>query len=139
MSTVRWTDRELREFVLRAPRLNWDDQIIAELARSQFRAEALERIIPVVQERLLAEGGVQSSAEGIAMLACEILEDAQYERRREWLLACAEPWAFLATWIANSVVRSYKSTIGKPRKDRRTLAGIAEASSRPAIDGPSTD
>jgi hypothetical protein len=137
MSTVRWTDRELREFVLRAPRLNWDDQLVADLARSQFHTEALERIVPVVQERLLAEGGVPSSADGIALLACEIVEDSHYERRREWLLVCAEPWEYLATWIADSVVKSYKTTIGKSRKDRRTLAGIAEASSRPAIDGPS--
>jgi len=136
MSTVRWSDGELRRFVVNAPSLSWGEETLAELARQRFGSELRHRVVPRVQARLLAKAGVPLSAEGVCLFAGELVEDSRYDRRRDWLLLCADPWEYLTEWVGDAVLRSYKSTIGRSRKDAPFLEGIAAASSRQSIEGP---
>lgn len=136
MSTVRWSDGELRRFVVNAPSLSWGEETLAELARQRFGSELRHRVVPRVQARLLAKAGVPLSAEGVCLFAGELVEDSRYDRRRDWLLLCADPWEYLTDWVGDAVLRSYKSTIGRSRKDAPFLEGIAAASSRQSIEGP---
>ena len=136
MSTVHWSDGELRRFVLNAPSLGWGEETLAEIARQRFGCELRHRVVPRVQERLLAKAGVPLSSEGLCLFACKLVEDSRYDRRRDWLLLCADPWEYLTEWVGDAVLRSYRSTIGRSRKDARSLEGIAAASTRRSIEGP---
>jgi len=57
MSSERWSDRELRAFVMRAPRLNWGDGELAEVERRAFRAQVVAFVAPGIQARVLSRSG----------------------------------------------------------------------------------
>jgi hypothetical protein len=135
MSSERWSDRDLRAFVMRAPRLSWGDSELAEVDRCAFRTQLISIAAPGIQTRVLAEIGALTSADGLAALACEMLEEYVDARKRDWLLVCAEPWQYLERWVAESVVTTYRATVRRPSKDAKVLEGIAAASSRDAIEG----
>jgi hypothetical protein len=137
MSSERWSERELRAFVMRAPRLNCADSELAEVERRAFRAQVVAFVAPGIQSRVLSEVGSLTSLEGIAVLTCELLEDGDWVdgKKRTWLLVSAEPWQYLEQWIAESVIHNYRAMIGGRAKDRKVLAGIAAASTRNAIEG----
>jgi len=135
MPSERWSDRDLRAFVVRAPRLSWGDSELADVERRAFRAQLVAIAAPGIQARVLAEIGALTSPEGLAVLCCEMLEDYVDARKRDWLLVCAEPWAYLEQWVAESVVKNYRATIRRREKDAKVLEGIAAASSRGAIEG----
>jgi hypothetical protein len=137
MSSERWSDRELRAFVMRAPRLSWGDSELAEVERRAFRAQLVAFVAPGIQSRVLSEVGSLTSLEGLAVLACELVEDGDWvdSKKRAWLLVSAEPWQYLEQWIAESVVHNYRSMVRTRSKDRKVLAGIVAASSRDAIEG----
>jgi len=141
MSSERWSDRDLRAFVVRAPRLTWGDSELAEVDRRAFRAQLVAIAAPGIQARVLAGIGALTSLEGLAVLSCELLEDGDYvdSKKRAWLLVCAEPWQYLEHWVAESVVHNYRATIGRRTKDLKVLAGIVAASSRDAIEGGGGD
>ncbi|MES2094127.1 MAG: hypothetical protein V4531_09990 [Actinomycetota bacterium] len=136
MSTTRWTDRELREFVLGAPRRGEGEAVLADVTRARFIEELTIRVVPVVQKAVLATVGVSTSAEGVAAFACELVENSRWDSRRDWLLMCSSPWEFLAEWIALDVAKSHRSVARRSKKDARVLEGIAAASGREALDGP---
>jgi hypothetical protein len=129
MSSAHWSDRDLRAFVQAAPRLEWGDAELADLERRNFAAQLLDRVIPTVRERVLARVGVATAPEGIAIYACELLEEARYERRRNWLLLCVDPWRYLTDWLTTEVVNECRATAKARRKDAAVLEGIAAASS----------
>ncbi|MEO7720311.1 MAG: hypothetical protein ABIS08_00170 [Pseudolysinimonas sp.] len=137
MSSERWSDRDLRAFVMRAPRLSWGDSELAEVERRAFRAQLVAIAASGIQTRILAEVGSLTSLEGLAVLSCELLEDGDYvdSKKRAWLLVCAEPWQYLEQWVTESVVHNYRATIGRRTKDLKVLSGIVAASSRDAIEG----
>jgi hypothetical protein len=137
MSSERWSDRDLRAFVVRAPRLSWGDSELAEVERRAFRAQVVAFAAPGIQTRVLAAVGSLTSLEGLAVLSCELLEDGDWidSKKRAWLLVCAEPWQYLEQWIAESVIHNYRATIGRRTKDLKVLAGIVAASTRDAIEG----
>jgi len=135
MSSERWNDRDLRAFVMRAPRLTWGDDELAEVDRRAFRAQLVAIAAPGIQARVLAEVGALTSPEGLAVLCCEMLEDYVDARKRDWLLVCAEPWEYLEQWVAEAVVKTYRATTRRRDKDAKVLEGIAAASSRSALEG----
>ena len=135
MSSERWNDRDLRAFVMRAPRLTWGDDELAEVDRRAFRAQLVAIAAPGIQARVLAEVGALTSPEGLAVLCCEMLEDYVDARKRDWLLVCAEPWEYLEQWVAEAVVKTYRTTTRRRDKDAKVLEGIAAASSRSALEG----
>jgi len=137
MSSERWGDRDLRAFVVRAPRLAWGDSELAEVERRAFRAQVVAFVAPGIQARVLAEVGSLTSLEGLAALSCQLLEDGDWidHKKRAWLLVCAEPWQYLEQWVAESVIHNYRVTIGRRSKDLKVLAGIVAASTRDAIEG----
>jgi len=134
MPSERWSDRDLRAFVMRAPRLSWGDDELAELDRRQFRSQVVALISDGVQSRVLSEVGALTSPEGLAALTCEMLEDYVDPKKRDWLLVSAEPWQYLEKWVAESVVKTYRATVGRGLKDVKVLEGIAAASSRDALE-----
>jgi hypothetical protein len=139
MSTTRWTDRELRDFVLSAPRLDGGEEVLADVARARFIEELGVRVVPLVQKTVLASVGVSTSAEGVALFACDLVENSRWDSRRDWLLMCSSPWGYLAEWVAEDVVKSHRSATRRSKKDACVLDGIAEASGRRALDGPATE
>jgi len=70
MSSERWSDRDLRAFVVRAPRLSWGDSELADVERRAFRAQLVAIAAPGIQARVLAEIGALTSPEGLAVLCC---------------------------------------------------------------------
>jgi len=139
MSTIRWSDRELRDYCLRAGELFYLDHAELERRRASFERAAATQLVPLVQARVIASVGAPLSAEGIAMFARERVEGAgPWARETQWLLVCADAWAYLAEWIADDLRKAHKATVG--RKSKATiLDGIAEASSRAAIEAPATE
>ena len=134
MSSERWSDRDLRAFVMRAPRLSWGDNELADVDRRAFRSQLGAVIAAGIQSRVLSEVGALTSPEGLAILACEMLEDYTDPKKRDWLLVSAEPWAYLEKWVAESVITTYRAAMGRGVKDAKVLEGIAAASSRDALE-----
>ena len=125
-----WGDRELREFVARAPRHFWKGEEV-EPDRDRFRIE-FARVTPGIQKRVLSEVGATTSPEGIAFFALQIVEDFD-SSKRDWLLVSADPWEYLESWIGDAVVKAYRNAV-KGRADKSVLSGIEAASSRRALE-----
>lgn len=136
MSSAHWSDRDLRAFVQNAPRLEWGDAELADLERRNFCAQVMERVVPTVRERVLASVGIVTAPEGIALYACELIEDGRYDRRRDALLLSVDPWFQLTDWLSVEVLKSSRATVKARKKDAAVLEGIAAASSRRELDGP---
>lgn len=128
MDDARWNVDDFRSFLAA---LWGDDTFLSgadEFARDAFRHQAMMRVAPDVQRRILADIGVALDASGIAATALDVLEDAQWGKRRTWIRVTPEPWMLLADLVARRIVRSYRASVRSA--DARALAGIADASSR---------
>lgn len=95
-------------------------------ARDEFLAIARERMVPVVQQRLLAEIGVMTDARGIELTAVEVIEDESWGKHRTWLLVGPAPWSQLTDLVVRRIRRSYRASV--PRTRESTLTKIAAAS-----------
>jgi hypothetical protein len=127
-----WSDDEFRSFITGIHDGNFDTAD-ADGGRAAFRRQALVRIAPDVQRRMLADIGVAVDASGIAHAALDILEDEMWGKRRVWLIVAPDPWSLLADIMIRRIRRSYRATVR--HSDARTLAGIAKASTRAALTG----
>src|ERR1700712_5606989 len=76
MSVVRWSDAELREFVLAAPRLDRGEEITAGVARRAFPRQFVASSVASIQHRMLARVGAMTASEGITVFACDLLENS---------------------------------------------------------------
>ena len=128
MSEVSWTDRAFREYVIRVSEPVWMSSISGydlDAANREFEQQALVRLVPVVQPRLLETIGVAVDPMGLAMIAHDLLVDCQYrENERLWLLATPSPWGYLADWMSSEVSKAYKATAGKKRPTAKALAEL---------------
>ena len=134
MSVVRWSDAELREFVLAAPRLDRGEEITADVVRAAFREQFVARSVASIQRRMLARVGAMTASEGIAVFACDLLENSSWDPRRDWLLMSPAPWAALEEWVGDEAILIHRRAMRGRKKDAATLAGIAEASTRPELE-----
>jgi hypothetical protein len=134
MSVVRWSDAELREFVLAAPRLDRGEEITADVARAAFREQFVARSVATIQRRMLARVGSLTAAEGIAVFACDLLENSSWDPRRDWLLMSPAPWAALEEWVGDEAITISRRAMRGRKKDAAILAGIEDASSRPELE-----
>ena len=132
MSSISWSDDELRDYVARFE----EDPSIAAYRRAGFHREVLARVAPAVQRRMLATVGVTVSAQGIALMTSEVVDHNGYwSAERTWLLICDEPWEYLTQWASKRATGAYRRTVGK-KSAKSSLKGIEAASTRRAIAGP---
>jgi hypothetical protein len=129
MDAVRWSDSKLRKYLETEAGLGWfSDKSEREFERNQFRVEIRAVLVPVVQARLLELVGVVTDPEGLAMVCYDLADDLGYRHPiRRWVMVCTEPWAFLAEWMSEEIVKSYKATAGKKRPDAKVLKEIERA------------
>jgi len=132
MNDSLWDDRRFRAFVAErgggffAPEL-------AEDEREEFVRQAELRVAPEAQRRLLRRVGSTVDARGVALVAFDVVDESSLDRRRTWLLACADPWAFLTDLVVRELVAAYDETVKADEEDDAQIAGIVAASSRRAI------
>ena len=132
MSAREWSDEDLRRFVVRAREAGGIlSDGLSESERELFAAQAMVRIVPEVQRRLLATVGVETAPTGVAAVACNVVEQCGWGARHTWLLVCRDPWDYLTDAVFREVRSAYKQTIGK--RDKKRLKGIADASNRTEI------
>lgn len=129
MSTRDWSDEDLRRFVVRVREVSgFLGEGLSEAERELFVTQAIVRIVPEVQRRLLATVGVETAPTGVAAVACNVVEQCGWGARHTWLLVCRDPWDYLTDAVFREVKSAYKQTIGK--RDKKRLKGIADASKR---------
>ncbi|WP_336644843.1 hypothetical protein [Microbacterium sp. USHLN186] len=135
MSEADWSNDQLRTFfsALRSGGLFDRGASVDDEWRAAFRRQAMRRIVPAVERRLLAEVGAMLDAPGIAHVALEVAEDLAWGAEHAWLMVTAEPWRHLADLVRREIRRSYRKTV-RIRRDAETLDGIEAASSRRALD-----
>lgn len=135
MSEADWSNDELRTFfsALRSGGLFDRGAAADEEWRAAFHHQAMRRIVPAVERRLLAEVGAMLDAPGIAHVALEVAEDAAWGAEHAWLMVTADPWRHLADLVRREIRRSYRKTV-RTRSDGEALDGIEAASSRRALD-----
>lgn len=132
MSVRDWSDEDLRRFVVRVREVgDLLGEGLNESERELFTAQAMVRIVPEVQRRLLATVGVETAPTGVAAVACNVVEQCGWGARHTWLLVCRDPWEFLTDAVFREVRSAYRHTIGK--RDKKRLKRIADASSRTEI------
>lgn len=132
MSARDWSDEDLRRFVMRVREVGGIlGEGLSESERELFAAQAMVRVVPEVQRRLLATVGVETAPTGVAAVACNVVEQLGWGARHTWLLVCRDPWEFLTDAVFGEVKSAYKQTIGK--RDKKRLKGIADASNRAEI------
>lgn len=132
MSTREWSDEDLRRFVVRVREVGGIlGEGLSESEREQFTVQAIVRIVPEVQRRLLATVGVETAPTGVAAVACNVVEQFGWGARHTWLLVCRDPWVYLTDAVFREVKSAYKQTIGK--RDKKRLKAIADASKQTEI------
>jgi hypothetical protein len=140
MSGIRWNDTRLRAFIVRAPRLSWGDDELGDVERDAFREQVALIIASGVRRRVLASVGSPVATEGIAQLACELLEEPWTDQeKRDWLLVTTEPWRYLERWVAEVIIAKHRAAFGRRSKDARVLEGIAAVSTRAELEAPDRD
>ena len=129
MNDVRWSDSELRKYIDAEAALEWySDASEREHDRLRFRSELRARLVPIVQARTLELVGTVTDPEGLTTVCFDLVDDLRYKTQvRRWLLVCAEPWAYLAEWLASELEKTYKATIGKKRPSDKLLKEIERA------------
>lgn len=129
-----WSDQRFREF-LTLLRGGMFAPPIEDAERDDFLRQARIRLVPGVQRRVLAGVGASVDPDGVALVAFEVLEDTGWEdrSRRTWLLASSDPWAYLTDLVARELTRAYGESVRRVGDDDE-LSGIANASSRPALE-----
>lgn len=132
MPETDWSDEELRTFLTAVRAMGIFGVGDEELDNDGFRRQALRRIVPLVRGRVLAEVGAVVDPQGVAAVALEVVKDSVWDPEHTWLMVTEDPWGYLAALVSDEIRRAYKKAVRRGG-DRRTLEGIEEASSRPAI------
>jgi hypothetical protein len=129
MNDVRWSDSELRKYILSETHYEYEyDTALTNAARDRFRAEAAVRVVPGVQARLLEEIGTVTDPNGIALVARELLIGICCDTaKRRWLLVSPEPWSYIEGWVAREITKAYKATAGADHPSRKSLKEIERA------------
>ena len=129
MDAVHWSDSQLRNYIEAEASLGFfDDKSDREIARAKFRVELRSIVVPVVQARLLETIGVLVDPEGLTMVCYDLVDDLGYKHQiRRWVLVTPSRWAYLAEWIGEEVVKSYKLTAGRKRPNGKVLKEIERA------------
>lgn len=124
-----WSDDELRAYIA-ALRDGGFFSTPDEVDRERFIRQARHRLVPEVQQRLLAEVGAVTDPSGVARIAFEVLEEETWGKRHTWLMVTAEPWGFLVELVHRQIRAAYRSSVRKLKDEDKRLKGIAKASSR---------
>lgn len=133
MSSTLWSNYDLRRYLM-ADRGFYADTSVLESQHDDFRAAARVQLAPIVQRRLLETAGVTTDPDGIAYLAFELLENhGHWSSKRNWMIMCDDPWAYLTDWVAKRARKAYTSSVKVTAPNDRALAGIAAASTRLGI------
>lgn len=129
MPESNWSDDALRKFLtdIRSGGFFGPRPGIDDTARERFRAEAMRRIVPVVQRRVLAEVGATLDARGVAAVTFEVLEDSSWGAEHVWLMVSESPWDYLAELVASEIRKAYRKVV-QPRGDTKALKGIEKVS-----------
>ena len=62
------------------------------------------------------------------MVCYDLVDDLRYKPHpRRWLLACDEPWRFLADWVTEELGKTYRLTAGRKRPSAKALKEIERA------------
>lgn len=132
MSSQRWSDDDLRTYVLRAGGF-FDAMTDGAAERRADCIREMQRIVPGLQQRLLETSGATTSPDGVAILAAEVI-DRSNDPRRYWVVASTTPWEHLEEWIGDELVRLAKRAAKKRKRDRAALDGITAASTRRELE-----
>lgn len=129
-----WSNDELRTFLtaFRSGSIFDAGRDVDDIARERFRLQAMDRIVPVVERRVLAEIGAVVDARGVALIALEVVEDTTWGAKHTWLMVTEDPWSFLTDLVVREITKSYRSAV-RHRGDEKVLKGIADVSSRREI------
>jgi hypothetical protein len=127
-----WSAQRFREF-LTLLRGGVFAPPVEDEERDAFLRQALVRIFPDVQRRVLADVGATVDPDGVAVVAFEMLEDCAFDSRRTWLLASSDPWRYLVDLVAREVTGAYGESVKRVGDDDE-LAGILSASTRPQLE-----
>ncbi|WDH79001.1 hypothetical protein PTQ19_00730 [Microbacterium esteraromaticum] len=124
-----WSNDELRRF-LTACR---DRSIFSigedEIDNDGFHRQAMLRVAPAVQRRVLAEVGAVVDLKGVAAVTLEVAKDSSWDPQHTWLMVTEDPWAYLTELVATEIRTAYRKAVRR-RGDEKELQGIASASSR---------
>lgn len=120
-----WSNEELRNFLssLRACDPFGSGSEVDEDARERFRDQALRRVSPEVERRLLADIGAVLDPRGIASVALEVIEDHAWGARHTWMMVTADPWEHLTELVVREIRRAYRRAV-QSRGDAKKLKGI---------------
>ncbi|WP_309129749.1 hypothetical protein [Microbacterium sp.] len=129
MPEIDWTNDELRAFLTALRNAGIFGIGEEDLDREGFRRQALRRIVPGVQRRVLAQVGAVVDPLGVAAVALEVVNDTAWEPEHTWLMVTKDPWRYLADVVSNEIRRAYRKAV-RPDGDADALAGIEKASSR---------
>ena len=132
MNESLWSDDEFRAFFSDLRGEGLFSSGADDCDRDGFRAQALLRVAPEVQRRVLADIGIPIDASGIAATALDVLEGERWGKRRTWILVAPDPWRLLCELVTREIRRSYRAHTPR-RADERALAGIAQASTRASL------
>lgn len=126
-----WSNDELRTFLtaLRDSSCFTPGTEVDDVDRGRFLRQAMLRVVPEVERRLLADVGATVDSRGIAAVTLELVEDGMWGRRHTWLMVTSEPWAFLADQVTREIRSAYRASV-RVRDDQKALKGIAAVSSR---------
>lgn len=129
MDNVQWSDSQLRNYIDAEAGLSWfSDETWREGERKAFRRVLRASLVPIVQSRLLETIGVVTDPEGLTMVCYDLVDDLRSRTQtRRWVMVCSEPWAYLAEWISEEIVKTYKATAGKKRPSGKVLKEIERA------------
>jgi hypothetical protein len=132
MNDSLWSAPRFREF-LTLLRGGMFGPPIEEEEREAFLQQARLRIVPDVRRRVLADVGATVDADGVAVVAFELLEDSALDSRRTWLLASSDPWRYLTDLVVRELTEAYGESVRRGGDDDE-LAGILSASMRPELE-----
>lgn len=129
-----WSNDELRTFftALRSGSIFAPSADVDDATRETFRAQAMRRLVPEVERRVLAEIGAVVDPRGVAAVAIEVAEDTTWGSRHTWLMVTDDPWAYLTDLVTREITKAYRGAVRR-RGDEKVLKGIEAASSRREI------
>lgn len=129
-----WSNDELRTFLtaLRSGGVFDRGAAVDDVTREAFRSQAMQRIVPDVTRRVLADVGAAIDPRGAAAIAIEVAEDTTWGARHTWLMVTDDPWAYLTDLVVREITKAYRGAVRR-RGDGKVLDGITAASSRHEI------
>ncbi len=138
MHDALWSDDEFRSFLTSLRSGGFFSSGVDDADRDRFILQARLRVAPEVQRRVLADVGAAIEVEGVAQLAFDVLDREVWGTRRAWLMVTPDPWRLLTDLVVREIRRSYRASVPR-RADERTIAGIAEVSTRIGLEAGEDD